>query len=69
MTGLNTIFTLVVDGTVVPQGNVISAGLLAPVLGILTIIIGGWLSAWLGGSLWPVHWPTPPRWNTTLPML
>ncbi len=32
-------------------------GLLAPVLGILTIIIGGWLSASFGGSLWPVHWP------------
>ena len=32
-------------------------GLLAPVLGMLTIIIGGWLSAQMGGSLWPYSWP------------
>ena len=32
-------------------------GLFAPVLGMLTIILGGWLSAHLGGWLWPTHWP------------
>ena len=32
-------------------------GLLAPVLGMLAVIIGGWLSARAGGSLWPAHWP------------
>lgn len=32
-------------------------GLLAPVLGMLAVIIGGWLSARAGGSLWPTHWP------------
>ena len=32
-------------------------GLLAPILGMLTIILGGWLSAQLGGWLWPTHWP------------
>ncbi len=32
-------------------------GLLAPVLAVLTIIIGGWLSAQMGGSLWPYGWP------------
>lgn len=32
-------------------------GLLHPALAMLTIIIGGWLSAQLGGSLWPVGWP------------
>jgi hypothetical protein len=32
-------------------------GLLAPVLAALTIIIGGWLSARMGGSLWPYSWP------------
>jgi len=32
-------------------------GLLAPVLGMLTIIIGAWLSALAGGSLWPAQWP------------
>jgi hypothetical protein len=32
-------------------------GLLAPVLGALTIIIGGWLSAQMGGSIWPYGWP------------
>jgi sterol desaturase/sphingolipid hydroxylase (fatty acid hydroxylase superfamily) len=32
-------------------------GLMAPVLGVLTITVGGWLSENFGGSLWPVHWP------------
>lgn len=32
-------------------------GLLQPVLAMLTIIIGGWLSAQLGGSFWPLSWP------------
>jgi sterol desaturase/sphingolipid hydroxylase (fatty acid hydroxylase superfamily) len=32
-------------------------GLLSPVLAILTIIIGGWLSARMGGSIWPYSWP------------
>jgi len=32
-------------------------GLFAPVIGMLTIILGGWLSAHLGGWLWPTHWP------------
>jgi hypothetical protein len=35
-------------------GVALTGGLLAPVLGSLTIIIGGWLSAWAGGSLWPI---------------
>jgi sterol desaturase/sphingolipid hydroxylase (fatty acid hydroxylase superfamily) len=37
--------------------QIVVGGLLAPVLGMLTIIFGGWLSGQLGGSLWPVHWP------------
>ena len=32
-------------------------GLLAPVLGTLTVIIGGWLSSLAGGSIWPYSWP------------
>jgi len=31
--------------------------LLAPVFGMLAVIIGGWLSAKAGHSLWPAHWP------------
>lgn len=37
--------------------QIVVGGLLTPVLGTLTIIIGGWLSARVGGSLWPTQWP------------
>jgi len=37
--------------------EIVVGGLMAPLLGVLTIIIGGWLSANMGGSLWPAHWP------------
>jgi len=37
--------------------QIIVGGLMAPLLGVLTIMIGGWLSERLGGSLWPVQWP------------
>jgi len=37
--------------------QVVVGGLMAPLLGVLTIMIGGWLSAQFGGTLWPVHWP------------
>ena len=37
--------------------EIVVGGLMAPLLGMLTIIIGGWLSAQFGGSLWPAHWP------------
>lgn len=37
--------------------QIVIGGLLAPVLWMLTIDVGGWLSAQAGGSLWPSHWP------------
>jgi len=37
--------------------QIIIGGLLAPVMWMLTIIIGGWLSARVGAPLWPSHWP------------
>ena len=37
--------------------QVFVGGLLSPLLGMLTIIIGGWLSARMGGSIWPYSWP------------
>lgn len=37
--------------------QIVVGGLMAPLLAVLTIFIGGWLSEQLGGSLWPVHWP------------
>jgi sterol desaturase/sphingolipid hydroxylase (fatty acid hydroxylase superfamily) len=37
--------------------QIVVGGLMAPVLGVLTIVIGGWLSEQFGGTLWPVHWP------------
>ena len=37
--------------------EIVVGGLMAPLLGVLMIIIGGWLSANMGGSLWPTHWP------------
>lgn len=37
--------------------EIVVGGLMAPLLGVLTIIIGGWLSAKIGGSLWPTDWP------------
>jgi len=30
---------------------------MAPLLAVLTIIIGGWISAQMGGSIWPSGWP------------
>jgi len=37
--------------------EIIVGGLMAPLLGMLTIIIGGWISAQVGSSLWPTSWP------------
>jgi len=37
--------------------EVFVGGLMAPLLGVLTIVIGGWISARMGGTFWPVHWP------------
>ena len=37
--------------------EIVVGGLMAPLLAVLTIIIGGWISGQLGGSLWPAHWP------------
>ena len=37
--------------------EVFVGGLMAPLLGVLTIVIGGWISARMGGTIWPVHWP------------
>ncbi len=37
--------------------QIVVGGLMAPLLGVLTILIGGWLSDQFGSALWPVHWP------------
>ena len=37
--------------------EIVVGGLMAPLLAVLTIIIGGWISTQVGGSLWPTHWP------------
>jgi sterol desaturase/sphingolipid hydroxylase (fatty acid hydroxylase superfamily) len=32
-------------------------GLLAPLLGTVAVVVGGWLSSQAGGAIWPSHWP------------
>jgi len=37
--------------------EIVVGGLMAPLLAVLTIIIGGWISTQVGGSIWPTGWP------------
>lgn len=37
--------------------QILVGGLLSPLLAMLAILIGGWLSALMGGSIWPYSWP------------